>query len=678
MLQYWLRYVPLMRSLLAFLAGVTSATLFVIHPFVFLFFGLLVLVTILFFFRHASYRYGWIPGVLILLVFFLFGNSYTRLRSVEACICDPLVVDVSGYVIDRVGVTSKAHKLEFFADTMSCGDVMKLNRKGIIYYPNELVPVPECGQELRFKLRLMPFKAPDNPGMFNYPQYLLRHGFSFMGYVDPQSVVMGSGVRHGLAVGVARLKDAIVNIFSIRGVDALHLGLLQSFFLGDKSELDPIVKRAFMNSGTMHLLAVSGMHVGIIYLLILKAFSAFDRKGWRLFRFSAIILSLWMYGVLTGLSPSVLRAIVMMTVLETGRTFQRETSILNLLVVAMFTILLIDPFSIYSAGLWLSFSAVCGIVFLYPVFNRVCHPSFPPFRWIWSLVAVSVAAQIGTLPFSLYYFHAFPVYFLLNNLILVPLLAPVLFLCLLLLAFSPFPFLSEMFAGVLNDLLLFIGRYVVFAEQMPASVIKYIPFDRFDLLLLLVMLFLLYWLLNQFNYKMLITGVLMVTLFLSKQVVYNLYWSPRCELAVFNAPRKMLMVVTTPSHTKVFVSDDVVESDIDYVASGYLSQAGFKAPQIVRLRQSVMVNANGFKVAVIVERHSWDVDPEYLHGCDAVVLAGDAWPPGALPADGLQRFVFSSALKPAVRKRWHSAGGMAGINMWDVTGMGAYVLTFNQ
>ena len=674
MLRYWLRYVPLMRSLLAFLIGVFSADFVFVTPLLTLGFGLLVLISILYFFRHPSFRYGWIPGALIVSIFFLFGNAYTSIRSVQPCCKADHEVDVSGYVIDRIGFTAKSQKVEFFADTIFYGDTLLFNQKGVVFLSNDTDAPPLAGQSMAFRLRLMSFEEPDNPGMFNYPKYLLRHGFSFMGYADAQSLSVKPVVRWSPKVQVAQLKDALVTLFLNQGVEADHIGLLQSFFLGDKSELDPGVKRAFMNSGTMHLLAVSGMHVGIIYLLLLYLFPSFGKNGWRIIRFLVILASLWLYGTLTGLSPSVLRAIIMMSVLEIGRTFQRETSILNLLVVAFFLILLIDPFSVYSAGLWLSFSAVAGIVFVYPILNQLFVFRFPAFQWLWSLIAVSVAAQVGTLPFSLFYFHAFPVYFLLNNLILVPLLAPVLFLALLVLFFSPIPFLSAIFAGVLNDLLLLIGRYVVFAEQLPHSVLKYIAFDGFDLVMTLMLLGLLYLFLNQRICKTILYGLVVLVLFLIKLLAYNQFLARRSELVVFDVPSKLMMVVATPLQTLVFVSENVSDADIGYVASGYLSQAGMKPPEVIPVNRSLVLDIDGFLVGVVVDRHSWSESEKMLAQAEIVVVASEAWPPDDWVQFDPHLVVLSSGLKPALRKRWSRLSGKEGFRLFDVIADGGIVL----
>ena len=674
MLRYWLRNVPLMRSLLAFLAGVFSMEMFVVMPLITISFGLLSLLVILFYFRYPSFRFAWIPGSLIIVVFFLFGNSYAQIRSTHALKSNDDEVVVSGYVIDRIGYTSKSQKIEFFADTISNGDALYFGQKGIIYLSNALDSVPAPGRRLSFRLRLMPFRSPDNPGMFDYPQYLLRNGFSFMGYVVPQSVTVFPDDKQTSAIVVAKLKDRMGDLFLKSGVEPGNIGLLQSFFVGDKSELDQDVTQAFMNSGTMHLLAVSGMHVAIIYWLLLIVFPSLRIKGWRYIRFSLILIALWLYGILTGMSPSVLRAIVMMTVLETGRTFQQETSVLNLLVVAVFVLMLIDPFSVYSAGLWLSFAAVAGIVFAYPMLNTIVSFRFPAFQWLWSLIAVSVAAQIGTLPFSLFYFHAFPVYFLLNNLILVPLMTPVLILALLILLFSPLPAFALLFSGALNDLLLLNSRYVLFAEQLPYSVWKYIAFDGFDLILSSILLGLLYLFLNQRIYKTLYYGLMVIVLMLFKFLIFNHFYSSKNELTVFNTPSKLIMTVATPSQTILMVSDGVSQSDVGYVTSGYLSRAGVIAPQMVSINQSTLLCIKDMQIGVLYYANRLDECDPSLCQANIIVVAGNGWPPDDWPFLKAHQVILSSQLSPSMRKQWKTLAISEGIGMHDVVSDGAFSL----
>ncbi len=674
MLRYWLRYVPLMRSLLAFLAGVFSTEYFVVVPQISILMGLLLLTVILFYFRSPSFRYAWIPGSSIVIFFFLFGNTYAKSWLEEPCCPAADEVVVSGYVIDRVGFTAKSQKVEFFADTIFHGDTLYFNRKGVVYLSNALDSVPLPGRRLAFTIRLMPLQPPDNPGMFDYSQYLLRSGFSFMGYVVPRSVEILPGQRWTLAVMVAEMKNAMERSFLKSGVAAEYIGLLQSFFVGDKSELDQDVKQAFMDSGTMHLLAVSGMHVAIIYVLLIHIFPPFKVKGWRFIRFAAIIILLWLYGLLTGMSPSVLRAIIMMTVIETGRTFGQQASILNLMVVAMFVTLLINPLWAYSAGMWLSFSAVAGIVFVYPRLNSLFTFRFPAFRWIWSLMAVSIASQIGTLPFSLYYFHAFPVYFLLNNLVLVPLVTPVLMFALLILFTSWFPLLATIFSGSLNDLLWLNGRYVLYAGQLPHSVWKYIPFDGFDLLMSSALLIILYLFLSRRDYRIWIYGLMIAVLMLSKLLFYNQWYCTKTELTVFNTPFKLMMAVATPGQTLLLVSENVTDSDIGYVASGYLSTPGMASARIITAHHPMTFDVGGITVGVLMGGNPLEGWEQPLGEADVIVVGSDVWLPDDAVPIAAQQVVLSSSLRPFVLKRWHLLSSNAGFRLHDVSEDGAFLL----
>lgn len=181
--------------------------------------------------------------------------------------------------------------------------------------------------------------------------------------------------------------------------------VMQTLTTGDPSGIDPPLRAQYARSGVAHLLAVSGLHVGIIFLILNLLF------GWiRLFRYgpaivgTLVILCLCTYALFTGLSPSVVRAVVMFSLLQTGLMLSRHTNSLNILCAAAFIISIWNPYSVYHIGFQLSFAAVAGILTLCPPIARLWRPRFAVLRWLWSLTLVGLAAQIGTFPLVLYHF----------------------------------------------------------------------------------------------------------------------------------------------------------------------------------------------------------------------------------------------------------------------------------
>ncbi len=236
--------------------------------------------------------------------------------------------------------------------------------------------------------------------------------------------------------------------------------MISALVLGVKDNLSDDMVKAFSDTGAMHVLAVSGLHVGIVYLLLSSLFKPWEnnRKLTGLLNVFAILV-LWTYAFVTGLSPSVLRAVLMFTVVLIGKVIQRKGNVYNSLAISAFILILFEPYLITSVGFQLSYLAVLGIVYLQPRFQRWWEPSNKLFEYIWSLTCVALAAQLSTSLLGLLYFHQFPTYFFLSNLIVIPLSGFLLGLGLAVVVFSKIPFIASIIALALDyavDLVVFL------------------------------------------------------------------------------------------------------------------------------------------------------------------------------------------------------------------------------
>ena len=216
------------------------------------------------------------------------------------------------------------------------------------------------------------------------------------------------------------------------GLEEDELALVGALTLGYKEDLDPEVKHRFQASGAAHILAVSGLHTGIIYGVLLWLLTLggrlkpqYENRIGRCLISLVIITAMWGYALLTGMTPSVVRAVLMVTMVEVGRMLRRQALSLNTIAAAAVLILLVRPSDLWSVSFQLSFAATAAIVVLYPKFR---YNGIPIFRYFLSLIIVSLAAQIGTLPLTVYYFGQISTYFLLTNLIVLP-IATVLVPC---------------------------------------------------------------------------------------------------------------------------------------------------------------------------------------------------------------------------------------------------------
>jgi competence protein ComEC len=239
------------------------------------------------------------------------------------------------------------------------------------------------------------------------------------------------------------LKKHISNDESVQVISALTLGY--------RKELTEETRSYFASTGAMHVLAVSGLHVGMIYLFLSSVFAFLKRTKFGNILFLVIIAGiLWSYALLTGFSPSVQRATVMFTFILFGNSINRTASIYNSIAASAFILLLFNPKLIHEVGFQLSYSAVISIVFFFPRLEKFFSPKSKALKWMWQLLCVSVSAQLGVSALSVYYFHQFPSYFWLSNFLVVPAAYFILAFTFLLFVFSPLSWAAAIISKLLS------------------------------------------------------------------------------------------------------------------------------------------------------------------------------------------------------------------------------------
>jgi competence protein ComEC len=314
-----------------------------------------------------------------------------------------------------------------------------------------------------------------------------------------------------------------------------------ALILGQKENLDRDIKNAYSETGTMHILAVSGLHVGIIYAILL-----FPLKGIRLksnqrkVYLTGVILLIWVYAVLTGFSPSVIRAATMFSLFTAGQMRKRKPSSFNILAFSAMLMITFNPAVIYEVGFQLSYAAVAGILLIQPLILRYWLPPNRVLEYGWQLTTVSIAAQLGTFPLSVYYFHIFPSYFLLANLIVIPLSFVVMSVGVTFLALSWVP-------GIV-DALGWIVSVLIELQNWLTRAIQYFPGGNLDRLtisfagMILVWGLLLVWANWEFgNRKKLLYVSICLFLVWSGDRAFREWSRPAQELIVFSGKGGMLL-----------------------------------------------------------------------------------------------------------------------------------------
>jgi len=354
------------------------------------------------------------------------------------------------------------------------------------FEPDSLVASIKAGDELIFKGRMDSLQENLNPFGFDYAKYLSIKQIGQVVYIPKGSWQIIQTRQKGIRFQALNLRMHLVNLFKKAGLSNDELAVVSALTLGYKDNLDAKVRKAYSGAGAMHVLAVSGMHVGIIYLILSGFLWFIKKRTWM--KTVLLILALWGYAFITGLSPSVTRATLMFTFMLAGNIIDRRLNIYNSLAASGFLLLLINPNWLFDVGFQLSYLAVISIVFFHPKIYRMFYV---PNKWLdklWSLTAVSIAAQLGTTPISIYYFHQFPVYFWLSNIVVVLGATGLIYGSILLLILSPIKSLFIGFGDIMSLITRGLNGFVNLINQLPFSLIEQIKLSQMELFLIYLVL----------------------------------------------------------------------------------------------------------------------------------------------------------------------------------------------
>ena len=420
------------------------------------------------------------PGIIALPAVFLAGYVHvlyqTQSRNPDHFIALSDSIQYYQAVITRFAEEKKqSWKIEGHVQAVFTDEWQQRSGKIIFYFSKDDFSEPfRYGDVLLIKGSPKIVSPPLNPGEFDYKRFLafrniyhqhfLRKGDVVLQKNDPPVRIMKFAIDARLWADKT-LKKYVTGTREQAIASALVLGVTDG--------LDNELLNAYAATGAMHVLAVSGLHITIIYMIILwllKPLYRFRSGPWMLAIVSLVLL--WAYAFITGLSPSVLRAVTMFSFIAFARPAGQSTNIYNTLAASAFCLLVFDPFLIMSVGFQLSYLAVLGIVYLQPYF----YPLWEPKSWfldeVWKIVSVSIAAQIATFALGILYFHQFPNYFLLSNLLVIPGSFAVLVLGIGVLVAGVIPLLAQAFGFVLTLVIKILNIVVFTVEAFPFSLIE--------------------------------------------------------------------------------------------------------------------------------------------------------------------------------------------------------------
>ena len=500
----WSKY-PFVRMLIPFALGIW-VSIFVVGlrlspTFLIAASMALLVMAVLTAFLLKHQRHSWFFGAVMACYLFMAGYSLVRVHGAEVqksyylnyqADANYYVARIYDYPTERPNSIRTVLELEYqFGDSLPSRPV---SGKVMAYFPKsdsafalhygDLIAIPSPIREV---------SPPLNPEEFDYRAYLARKGITGQAYLkDDDWIDLQANDANPIYAFSYRFRDVLLASLHRSGLNDNEFGVAAAILLGYDDYLADEVRKNYVAAGSMHILCVSGMHVGIIYLLASFLLGFLNRKKWQKTLKQVLLLALiWFYALIAGLSPSILRASLMISFVIIGEAIRRKGFVINSIAASAFILLCINPNNLFEIGFLLSYAAVMGIVVLQrPIYNLL-YVKNKLLDKGWQITAVALSAQIATIPFTLFYFQQFTTYFWLSNLFMTPISFIVVISGMILLLVSWIPYVNILVGYLVWGSVYVMNWVVAKIESIPYSIIRGLYINDFEFAVLLVALLLL-------------------------------------------------------------------------------------------------------------------------------------------------------------------------------------------
>lgn len=579
---YWSQ-IPLVRLLFPFILGILSAYYLEwfqhIEPIIYFSITLFLLITFLYFVLK-SYKFRWVFGLIVNLLFYLLGFIWCSISlSNHAVTFLPSEEPVRWF-----GKVTEIHKqtdssnsaLVQLSHYYDSSESWVETEEKINFYLKDTTKI-KVGNWISTDSYLNRIEGAKNPAQFDYAEFMQKR---FVYYQTFSKSVEVHFHEESLSSYSAEIRESLIQKFKNAGIDGNRLAVLIAISLGDKSYLEESLKNNYAGAGAMHILAVSGLHVGIVYLIFSSLFKVLklgDKLIARIIKGVILLLVVWSFALITGLSPSVQRAACMFSFIIFADIFSRHSIALNSIASSAFILLLINPMLLFEVGFQLSYAAVVGIVWM----HSIIYSWYTSPYWIidkaWSLLVVSITAQLATLPFTLYYFHQFPNWFLLTNLGVIPLafviVCGALIVGLLLSIFSNAFYLEYL----LEASLWLLNQFIKLLSNLPFFVTEGIWISLISAVLLAASVFFLGVYLQTVKSKWFIAALSGIFLVLLIESVNKYMQSDKKQMVIYSIYNQSMYSVIDGYYAEVFFEGDTINTFNRRLVEDHMNSLGVEA-----------------------------------------------------------------------------------------------------
>lgn len=565
---------PLLRLLLPFIAGIVVQWYFPIQLSVILLSAVCFTLSYLLFYLlplSLQFKLQSLQGLLINLFILTAGLIITWQKDIRHSNnwygnfyhdSDYIIVRIDEPLTEK----TKSYKAEGYVESVVSNDyLIPCNGKLLLYFSKDsAVKQLRYGDKILISKSLQRIKNSGNPGAFNYERYAaFQQTFHNVFLKESDWVLLKEKNIDPFWKFIYTAREKIIHSLQKSISNSRdELGIAEALLIGYTNDLDKDLVQAYSNTGVVHIIAISGMHLALIYVMLVWLFAripGIKRSKWL--QVILILGCLWLFSLLTGGSASVLRSAVMFTFITIGKNFFKQASIYNSLAASALFLLCYNPYYLWDVGFQLSYLAVVGIViFQKPIYNLIYIKN----KWIdkvWQMVAITTAAQLLTFPVCIYYFHQFPLLFLITNLVAVPLSTIILYAEIFLVAFSWIPFVV-IYAGKITGWMLWVmNRFILYINDLSFAVWDKIPATAITTWLLYgVVIFTAAWLLNKQKMNLRLAISALCCFIISQGFIF---WKVKQQ--------QKMIVYNIPQHRGI---DFVIGNSYQFIGDSILLQEG--------------------------------------------------------------------------------------------------------
>ena len=681
--------IPFLKLLLALISGILLQWYYPLHVrfwIIVIIISLALLMLVFKFSYFNRFRFVLFPGMINIILFVAagamltwrrdirnskkwVGHHYEKTQSLVAVLEEPPVEKQRTYK----AVATVKYLIRHDSTIEVIGRVL-------LYIDKKIATGLEYGSRILFKKQLQPVRRSGNPGGFDYRDYCLFQGITHQVYLDSNDLILlkGTGAKPMKSFLVDGRKK-IISILKKYIPGEKELGLAEALLIGYKNDLDKTLVQSYTNTGVVHIIAISGLHVGLIYWLLLQVFRPLRKN--KIMRWIVpifIICGLWLFSFLAGAQPSILRSALMFTCIVLEKEFSRKNSVYNTISVSAFVLLSINPFWLWDIGFQLSYAAVFSIIaFMRPIYNCIYIRN----RWLdrfWQLNAVTLSAQVMTIPVCIYHFHQFPNYFLFTNMVAVPFSTLILFSEIILVSISFIPIAAFNIGKLVSWFISIMNRFIEIAAGLPYATWEGLLLTQGQAHLLLLTAASLSFGLAERSGMLMKTGLASLTAFMLLRAHSFINANRQERIIVYNVPGKS--AVDLISGRKVmFVGDE------EFQASPELENFHLKPTRIIYRIKNVQstiikeraecINFTGQRILLIKDDIKWKASTR-KDSIDLLIISKNPklYINNLRSALEIKMIVFDASVPAWKSRYWKKDCDSLNIRWHDVSEAGAFVM----